>query len=60
MNLIPKTWTDRWTQVLLTAQALQGVSLLRDSLSSLNQQRLQLLREDDMQLQFQGINLNDL
>lgn len=60
MNLITKTYTDRWIQVLLTAKALQAVSLLCDSLPSLTQQRLQLFRQQDMQLQFQGINLNDL
>lgn len=60
MNRITKKYTDRWIQVLLTAKALQAVSLLCDSLPSLNQQRLQLFRQQHMQLQFQSINLNNL
>lgn len=48
------------TAVLLTAQVLQAVSLLPDPMPSLIQQRLPLFRQQDMQFQFQGINLNDL
>lgn len=66
VNQQPKTESHhkniyhRWTQVLLTGKALQAVSLLSDSLPSLTPQRLQLFRQQDVQLQLQGINLNDL
>lgn len=48
------------TEVLLTAQVLQVVSLLIDPMPSPIQQRPPLFRQQDMQFQFQGINLNAL
>lgn len=48
------------TVMSLTAELLQVVSLLFDCLSSMSQQRLHLVRQQSMKLQFQRVDLNNL